>query len=144
MREYGPHILIEDHYHIRDLISAQEKRSEDRTYHRDKAKLAQERLDEIKDAKIKETKQFWCSACREDFIAESIKEVEIDWSCPTQYVAFYRTKCFRGHWCMRLITDKYKDAFWFKSRRTKADQGSHSLDLLQPHQTGYNIMYKKI
>lgn len=144
MKNYNPKPLTEEHWHIQDLIDAQEKRVDDREYHRNKAKLAQERMDLIKDAAAKQLTAFWCETCEDDFLAEAIKEVEIDWSCPTQYIAFYRTKCFTGHWCMRLITDKHKDAYWFKSKRVKADQGKHYKDTIQPFETGFNMLYKKI
>lgn len=135
---------VEQHYHIKELIDAQEKRAEDREQHRAKAKNKEERMEEIKDSKGKDIKPFWCSACKEDFIAESIKEVEKDWTCMTQYIAFYRTKHWCGKWCIRLVTDTYKDAYWFKSRMVKADQGKHYAETIQPHQTGFNILYKKI
>lgn len=142
--KYGPRPLIEEHYHIQDLIEAQEKRVDDREYYRNREKNASDRMDVVKDAKSKDLKEFWCSTCMEDFLAESVKEVEIDWSCPTQYIAFYKTKCFKGHWCMRLITDRHKDAYWFKSRRVQAYQGKHYQDTIQPFETGFNMLYKKI
>lgn len=141
--EHTPRPLTEHHFHVKDLIETQDKRAEDRTYHRNKAKALEERMNDIKAAKPKELKAFWCETCELDFLAESFKEVEIDWSCPTQYVAFYRTKCFRGHWCMRLITDVHKDAYWFKSRRVRADQGEHALDTIQPNETNFNLLYGK-
>lgn len=142
--EHTPRPNVEHHYHIQELIESQEKRTYDRTYHRDKAKNAQERNDLITDAKGKEMKAFWCETCKEDFLAESVKEVEIDWSCPTQYIAFYRTKCFKGHWCMRFITDTHRDAYWMRSKRVVQERGEHYQDTIQPHETGFNTLYKKI
>lgn len=142
--EHTPRPAIEDHYHIRELVETQERKSTDRTEHRDRAKLLEERNALIRDAKPKETKAFYCRTCKEDFIAEAIKDISTDWSCPTQYIAVYRTKCFKGHWCMRLITDTHKDAYWAYSRRVAIDKGSHYADTLQPYQTGFNMMYKKI
>lgn len=136
--------LIEEHYHIRALISAQERRAYDREYHRAKSKSAAERMDEIKDAKGKDIKPFYCVPCREEFYAETIKQVDKDWSCMSQYVAYYKAKCNKGHWCMRLITDRHRDGYWFHSKRVKADQGKHYADTIQPHQTGFNLLYKKI
>lgn len=140
---YGPRPLVEEHYHIQELINSQERRTDDREYYRNKAKEKEDRMGYIKDAKAKDLREFWCETCKEDFLAEAVKEVEIDWSCPTQYIAFYRTKCFKGHWCMRLITDRHKDAYWFKSKRVKADQGKHYADTVQPHETGFNLLYGK-
>lgn len=142
--KYGPRPNIENHFHIKELIDTQEKRADDRQYHKDRIKGLQERNELIKDTNQKETKAFYCETCKEDFFAESIKEVEIDWSCPMQSISFYKTKCFKGHWCMRLITDTHKDSYWFRSRRVAQDKGSHYKDTLQPHQTGFNMLYKKI
>lgn len=142
--DHTPHPLVEDHYHIRELIEAQEKRSADRQQYRDREKLRDERNSDVRDAKAMELKPFWCDKCQEDFFAQSIKEVEVDWSCPTQYIAFYRTKHWCHTWCMRLITDRHRDAYWFRSKEVARDKGKHYQDLLQPHQTGFNTLYKKI
>ena len=141
--EHTPRPLIEDHHHIRDLIEGQERRTEDRVYHQNRIKANQERDKDIKDAKGQETKPFWCETCKLDFFGESIKEVEVDWSCPTQNIAFYRTKCFKGHWTMRLITDPHKDSYYAKSLMVAKDRGSHSLDILQPNETNFNLIYGK-
>jgi hypothetical protein len=142
--EHTPRPRIEDHYHIRELIEAQERRHADRTDYRTRLKDSQERAQSIKDTKIKDTKAFWCRTCKEDFLAEAIKDISTDWSCPIQDIAVYRTKCFKGHWCMRLITDTHKDAYWTRSRRVAVDKGQHYADTLQPYETGFNMMYKKI
>lgn len=140
----GPKPLIEEHYHIKELIARQEVRADDREYHRAKAKGLQERMDEIKAAKAKDVKGFWCRACREDFFAETIKHVEQDWNAPTQYVAYYKAKCSKRHWCLRLITDQHKDGYWVRSRLVACDRGSHYVDTIQPHESGFNLLYKKI
>ncbi len=142
--EHTPRPLTESHYHIRELIEIQEKRAADRTSHRDRAKALEERNDIIKDAKHKVLTEWWCDVCKEDFKGEAFKEVEVDWSNPSQFIAFYKTKHWCGRWCIRLITDRHKDAYWFKSRAVHKDQGEHYEDTLQPYQTGFNMLYKKI
>lgn len=144
MNKYQPKPLIEEHYHIQDLIDGQQKRTDERNYYREKGKNSQERNDLIKDAKTVVATDFWCSRCKQDFKSMAIKEVEIDWSCLTQYIAFYRSKCGKGHWCIRLVTDRQKDGFWIRSRLCALDRGNHSLDTIQPHETGFNMLYKKI
>lgn len=140
----GPKPLIEEHYHIQELIDRQEKRTDDRNSYREKEKEKEERNDLIKDAKPIIFTDFWCEKCKEDFKSMAIKEVEIDWSNPLQCIAFYRAKCTKGHWCMRLITDRHKDAFWTKSRLMALDRGNHFADTIQPHETGFNLLYKKL
>lgn len=140
----SPKPLIEEHYHIRELIEAQEKRSEDRTYHREKAKNAEERSKLIDDAKKVELIDFHCTRCKIDFRMFAVKQVEIDWSCSTQSIAYYKGKHKKcGDWSIRLITDKQHDGYWLRSRAVRIDQGKHHNDLIQPHETGFNLLYGK-
>jgi hypothetical protein len=143
MKDYNhiPRPLIEEHYHIRHLIESQEKRTADRNYHRDKLKEQEEREKVLSDSKIVAITDFWCNRCKEDFKAQAIRQIENDWSCNTQRIAFYKTKCSKGHWCIRHITDKHLDQFLFKSKLLALDRKNHSLDVLQPHQIGYNTLY---
>ncbi len=141
--EHTPRPEIENHYYIRELIEGQDRRSQDRTYHQNRIKANEERAKDIKDAKAKELKAFYCETCKLDFLGEAFKEVEDDWSCYGQQIAFYKTKCFKGHWCMRLITDTHKDSYWFRSKRVAADRGQHSLDTLQPGETNYELLYSR-
>lgn len=141
MKSYGPKPLIEEHFHIQELIEGQNKRAEERTYYRDRDKLYAERMDEIKDAKVKDIKEFWCKTCRIEFYSETIKEVEIDWTSTQQYIAFYRAKCNKGHWAMRHITDRFKDSFFYRSKRIARDRGKHFAATIQPWDTNYQLLY---
>ncbi len=143
MREYDstPRPEIENHYHIRMLIEGQEKRSDDRNYHRNKEKERDERDDLIKDSKLVCLTDFYCDKCREDFKGQSIRQVEQDWSCPTQRIAFYKSKCKKGHWVIRLITDRHRDGFFIKSKLMALDRGMHYADTIQPWETNFNLLY---
>lgn len=143
MKDYGPKPLIEQHYHIQELIERQQVRSDDRQYHKDRIKTLEEREDLIKDSKEYALTDFWCDRCKEDFRAVAIRQIEVDWSCPTQRIAFYKTKCFKGHWCIRLITDRNMDGFYQKSRFVLLDRGNHYADTLQPFESGFNLLYGK-
>lgn len=140
--EYAPRPEVENHWHIRELIEAQEKRAADRTYHKDRVKALEDRDTEIREADGKKTLPFYCETCREDFVGEAVKQVEPDWSAD-QNIAFYKTKCFKGHWCMRHITDRLRDRYFFKSKRVAQDRSKHALDLIQSFETGYNTLYGK-
>lgn len=142
MKNYGPKPLIEEHYHIQELIDRQEKRTDDRNYHREKEKERGEREDLIKDSKQVAITDFFCRQCKKDFKAQAIRLIEQDWTC-NQRIAYYKTKCFKGHWCMRLITDRHKDAFWSKSKLMALDRGNHYADTIQPYETGFNLLYGK-
>jgi hypothetical protein len=141
--DHTPHPLLEDHYHIRDLINAQERRAADRQYHRDRIKEQEDRNGIIADAKPVTLTEFWCDECHLDFKGEAVKQIEDDWTNPKQQIAFYKTKCFKQHWCIRLITDRHMDGFFQKSRRVAADRGNHAIDTLQPFETGFNMVYGK-
>ncbi len=141
MTDYGPKPLVEEHYHIRELIEAQDKRAKDRTYHQDRQKAADERMSDIKSEPAKIAKHFYCTDCEKDFVAEAIKQVEVDWSNSAQYIAFYKSKCFCGKWAQRLITDKFRDEYWFKSKKVAQDRGFHHNDLVQSFETNYQLLY---
>lgn len=141
--EHTPRPEIEHHYYIQGLIESQEKRTADRLYHRNRLKTLEERNDLIKDNKPLELKDFFCTDCNKDFFSVAVKQEEVDWSNPTQTIAFYKTKCWCGKWCIRYITDKNADPFWTKSRRMRAEHAKYAIDLLQPHETGFNLQYGK-
>lgn len=136
-----PQPLIEEHYTIQSLINAQEKRVEDRNYHRNRIKELQERDELIASVQNIVLTDFYCDKCGKDFKAQAIKQVEVDWTNLTQKVAYYKTKCFQGHWCIRLITDKNKDAFWQKSKQVAIDRGKGFNDMIQPGETNFKLLY---
>lgn len=142
--KYEPKPLIEEHWHIQQLIDAQERRVAERNYSRDKEKLKAMRQGDIDIEPMAVIKEFWCDKCKMDFVSPAFKEVEPDWGNTNQNVAFYRTKhrtC--NQWTMRLITDKFADSYWYKSRKVAFDRGKHSIDLLQPFENNYNLVYGK-
>lgn len=143
-QQYAPHAAIEDHHHIQDLIAAQDKRHEDRTITREREAMRHERDEEIKKTQMVVLTDFFCSTCRIDFKSVSIKQWEVDWSNASQHIAFYKTKCDKGHWCIRHITDKQKDGFYVRSKLMALDRGNHYADTIQPWETGFNMLYKKL
>lgn len=140
--KYEPKPLIEEHYHINELINRQEKRVKERNESRQRIKDLEERDDDINKAQLFVLHNFWCNKCKKDFKATAIKQVEEDWNA-NQRIAFYRTKCFNGHWCMRLITDKFKDGFNVKSKLLALDRGNHFNDIVQSFEEGYHLLYGK-
>lgn len=139
--EHTPRPNVEHHHHIRDLINTQEKRAAERTYFREKEKNADERESLIREAHGMVMTDFWCDGCREDFKAQAVKQVEVDWTNPTQRIAFYTSKHWCGKNCIRLITDRYRDAFWFKSKSVRVDRARAHNDTIQPHETGFQLLY---
>jgi len=140
---FSPKPLVEDHYHVKELIELQEKRACDREYSRLVKKERSELDNDIAQAKTVELMDFWCCKCKKDFKAVAQKQVEVDWSNTAQNVAFYKTKCFKGHWAIRHITDKHSDGYWGRSKFVALDRGRHGTDLLQPFEEGYNLLFGK-
>lgn len=141
--EHTPRPEVEHHFHIRDLIEQQEKKAKDRTYHREFADAKEERRKVMEDSLEYTTMDFWCNDCREDFKANAVREIEQDWTNPRQFIGFYKTKHWCGKWCLRHITDKNRDAYWFKSKAVRVDRAKGHNDLIQPFESGYNLLYGK-
>lgn len=139
----GPRPLIEEHYHIGELIERQEARVRDKNMHREREKEKDERDALINDSKKVDRKEFFCRKCDKDFVGIAQLQVEEDWNGTDQRIAFYKTKCFCGKWCIRLVTDRDRDPYWRMSRLVRADRANHANDLLQPFEEGYNLLYGK-
>lgn len=141
--EHTPRPNVEHHFHIQNLIETQDKKAKARTEFRDRQKAMEEREDYIRDAKPAALVEFWCQHCKADFIAQTMLEIEIDLSNEKQRIAFYRTKHWCGRWCIRHVTDRDRDPYWFRSRKVRADRRRHHNDVLQPFEEGYNLLYGK-
>ena len=136
--EHTPRPEVEQHYHIRDLIEAQEKRSADRTHNQNIEKQRDSFAKEVAGFKSIEVLDFWCDTCRIDFIARARKQID-GWA----EIAYYKIKHRCGEWSLRRITDRVMDNYFFRSRRVASDRGAMFKDALQPFETGYNMLYKK-
>ena len=141
--DYQHHSLTDSHYHIRELFEQQDKRVEDRNYFRNRTKELEEREETLNDSKFFTITDFWCDKCKKDFKSQAIRQIEVDWSNTSARIAYYKSKCDKGHWCIRLITDKHKDPFWFRSKLCALDRGNHNDDTIQPFMTGFEMLYGK-
>ena len=139
MREPRPD--IEYHPHIKMLIESQERKTKDRVIYQNREKVNAEREEEIIKAKPHDIIEFFCDWCDEDFANIAIKHVETDWSNPTQRVAYFKSKHDCGNWCIRHITDRNADPYWMESRQVAQDRGKHHNELIQPFETGYELLY---
>lgn len=133
-----PHPLVEDHYHIRELIEGQQRRSADRTYHQEVEKRRDQDLKDIKEFKDIELLDFWCDRCKVDFVGRAKKQID-SW----EPIAYYKIKHTCGRWTLRRVTDRLNDLYWFKSRKIAHDRGEATVDVLQPFESGYNMVYGK-
>lgn len=85
---------------------------------------------------------FLCRVCKKDYFPKRVVKVEQnDWNTGGTF-RFWRSKhC--GIWNVRLITQKINDKFFIKSPSICRDRRLHKLDLLQPQETGFDMLYKK-
>lgn len=139
----SPVPLIEEHYHIADLIERQQKRADDRNYHREKDKRSQEWQQLINGAPDRVMTDFLCHNCGTEFRGVAVKQTEDDWNTDKK-IAYYKHKCDCGSWCLRRITDKNLDRYWSRSKLVRADIGKNYRDTIQPHESGFNMLYKKL
>ncbi len=85
---------------------------------------------------------FYCKVCKKDYFPKRIVKVEQnDWNTGGTF-RFWRSKhC--GTWNVRLITQKIKDKFFIKSPSVCRDRRLHKNDLIQPTETGFDMLYGK-
>jgi len=136
--KHTPKPFIEEHYHIQELIERQEKRTRDRVAHQEKDKLRDITLKDIAGFKDIELLDFWCEHCKRDFVGRAKKQIDL-W-CP---IAFYKIKHRCGSWCMRHITDRPRDPYFYRSMFIARQRQDKFNDALQPFQTGFNTLYGK-
>ena len=137
MPPFQPRSIVEYHPHIQELVLAHEKRQADRQYHRDIEKMRDEAIKDIKIAPNFEKIHCYCEGCGREFTARAAKIVD-SWSP----IAYYRTKCRCGKWNIRRITDKLWDRYWFKSKEISKQRYENFADILQPFESGFNMLYK--
>jgi len=136
--DQNPHPLVEDHYYIQELINAQQKRSEERTKWQNEKKSLEEFDKFIGGFKDIELLDFWCSHCERDFTGRAKKQID-SWD----RIAYYKIKHRCGTWCIRHITDRFRDNYFFRSKKVAYDRAINSREMLQSFETGYNMMYGK-
>lgn len=136
--DQSPHPLTEDHYHIQELIEGQEKRSADRTRHQNIEKQRDEFKKTVASFKDIEFLDFYCTDCEIDFVARARKQID-SWG----KIAYYKIKHTCGKWCIRHITDKFKDAYFLRSKKLARERIERHNDTIQSFQNGYNSLYKK-
>jgi hypothetical protein len=81
---------------------------------------------------------FYCEDCKREFYARARKHID-SWS----HFASYKIKHTCGAWCSRHITDRSKDRYFIKSRFLARQRVEQHNDLLQPFESGFNMLYGK-
>ena len=87
---------------------------------------------------------FYCKHCKVDYFPKRVVKVEQnDWNTHGVF-RFWRAKhkeC--GTMNVRLISQKLHDKFFIKSPSVCRDRRRFKLDLLQPTETGFDMLYGK-
>lgn len=134
----NPHPLVEDHYHIQELIEAQQKRADERTRWQNEKKNIDSFEKYVQGFKDVELLDFFCTHCERDFIGKARKQID-SWG----QMAYYKIKHRCGTWCIRHITNRDRDAYFFRSKKVAYDRAENAINMLQSWETGYNTVYGK-
>jgi len=127
-----------EHDDVRRLRERLEGRWEERDREKMREALRKERdVNDDTPASI-----FYCRRCQCDFFPRIVfKSQEEDWNTGGTFrywKAFHRL-C--GEPEKRLISDKLKDNFWRLSPSVKRQRAVFMKDMLQPQETGFNMLY---
>lgn len=110
--------------------------------YRDNEKARDELKKEINTDEESPPQIFYCKRCKKDYLPKRIVKVDSkDWNT-NQLFRFWRSKHCKT-WNVRFITNKVKDPFWIKSPSVIQDRRKNALDLIQPGETGFSMLYGK-
>lgn len=129
-----------DHDDVVKLRTVLEVKWAERDREKRKAALAKE-LDVDEDVP---TNIFFCSKCVCDFRPRRAwKGEDEDWNTGGKF-RYWKARHVCGTWSKRFISDKLKDPFWKLSPSVKRERAMFKRDILQPHETGFNMLYQRI
>ncbi len=121
-----------------------QKRFDERDREKEKENILYSNQKEIQEGLEIKVTDFYCKKCKcdyEDYRTTAITET--DWTQPGKYIAYWQSKHRKcGQINRRWITDKQYDPYWFKSPKMKRDVGNYYRDMLQPHETGFEMLYQ--
>ena len=86
---------------------------------------------------------FYCSVCKQDYFPKRVVKVEQqDWN--THGVFRYWRSKHCSKWNVRLISQKLHDKFFIKGPSICRDRRLNKEALLQPGETGFNMLYGNV
>lgn len=97
-----------------------------------------ERLKEIREAFNVTQLDFYCKACAKDFTTTAYKHVR-----ETNYwpIAYYVGLCPKRHRCLRYITEKYKDPYYWTSKLLQRQRVDLADAMLTPDHPRFKLVY---
>ena len=96
-------------------------------------RMVQEAMDEIS------SYAFWCDNCQEDFNSPAYKTVHRLFGDPVVCYRTHHEEC--GEECIRLITHRDHDPYYYLSERINLQRNEYTSDLLQAEQYGFQTHY---
>jgi hypothetical protein len=81
---------------------------------------------------------FWCDECDEDFSSPAYKTVHRLYGDP---VVCYRTTHECGNDCLRLVSHKDHDPYYWKSGKIRRQRALYAQDVLQADDYGFRTLY---
>ena len=132
---------VDEDPHIKALKDRTSRRSEEREKYRDAKKLEGEREGIIADTPQEIIKDYWCRKCEKDLVIVSQKCIESDWTNSGQRIAYYAGQCPCGAILKRRISDSFSDPYHLESEKIKKQRIEHYKDIIQPHESGYQMLY---
>ncbi|MFA6095911.1 MAG: hypothetical protein WC767_03675 [Candidatus Paceibacterota bacterium] len=129
--------LAREHDDVVKLSDVMKRNWEERDREKRKKEIEKElNVDESIPASI-----FYCGKCAVDFKPPgAFKVEEDDWNTGGKF-RYWKARHTCGAWSKRLISQKLKDPFWKLSPSVKADRARYRRDMIQPNETGFNMLY---
>lgn len=113
-------------------------------------KMRSQRLSEINEAPESVLTDFWCDhpACRKDFSTLGYKHlnwvhnIETGMNEPPEiWRAWYAANCPSGHRCIKRITDKQYDPYYYQSNKVRKMQRQYADEMLTPDDPRFKTIY---
>lgn len=127
----------------KELVDIIERNAKAREQERQKQRLEIMNEEEIKEGLKIPITAFWCDRCKVDYNDYKLTPiVESDWVKDEYQIAYWKSRHKCGAWNRRYITDKKYDPYWVRSKKMKKDRGNYYRDMLQPSDSGFDMLYK--
>lgn len=128
---------------VKDLTNRVKERRTWRAEDAERSRPLKERWEAISGEPDVKTFQFWCEdkKCKRDFVSLAFKQVRKNQGWP---LAWYVGQCPLGHECMRRITDKGNDPYFYQSEMLARERVRYADDFLTPDDPRFRMKYPKM
>jgi hypothetical protein len=116
---------------IEDRVENRERMIRNNAEYNAHIKAINEAMDEVQI-------DFWCEGCGKDFTSNGYKTIGKLGRWP---VAWYVGLCPKGHKCLRRITDKGNDVYYYRSKMVQLQRILSSDDIITPDNPRFKLIY---